>query len=260
VYQKKEAFEQIIDQSQQHLVGGDFQKAIDSYNSALEKYPDEKVLLDNYIMTVERVKQLADEALDAKVFILAEKVYSVLLNNYSRFKKFDKSVSFTKKSLNIKLKNCKVNMSKRQARQYLIAGDFKKAIDSYKACYKEYPDDPVLLDNYINTIEDMKNLADRALSRENFVSAGKIYQALWKNYKYFKKFYKSLSFPEKYLDEGLKNCRSQLTKEGLEQYRKGKLADAISTWKGILIFDPNNQEIKKAIDTATVQLKNLKKK
>jgi hypothetical protein len=46
----------------------------------------------------------------------------------------------------------------------------------------------------------------------------------------------------------------------LEQYRKGNLAEAIAVWQGILLFDPDNIEIKKAIDTATEQLKKLQKK
>jgi len=40
-------------------------------------------------------------------------------------------------------------------------------------------------------------------------------------------------------------------------YREGNIGNAISLWKSILTFDPGNASIKKAIDTATTQLKNL---
>jgi tetratricopeptide (TPR) repeat protein len=258
--QKKETFDQVIMQSQQQMVGGHYQKALDHYIVACEKNPEDKLLLENYLMTVKRIKQTGDMALEAENFALAEKIYSVLLKNYSHFKKFDPSLSFTKNSLSITLRNCRISLSERQSRQYLDADEFEKAINSYRVRYLEYPNDPVLLTNLINIILDLKFLAEIAITKEDFLSTGRIYCALLKNYKYFNKFYKSLSLPKKFLDEGLNNCRLQLTKKGLEHYRKGNLADAIIVWKGILKFDPDNQQIKKAIETATTQLKNLRKK
>lgn len=257
--QKKEAFDQVIVESQQQMIGGDYQKALDYYIVACEKHPDDKNLLENYLMTVKRIKQFGDMALEAEDFVLAKKIYSVLLKNYSHFRKFDRSLPFTKNSLRSTLRNCKINLSERRSRQYLDRGDFEKAIGSYRASYLEYPNDPVLLTNLINIILDMKFLAEIAISKEDFLSAGRIYHALLKNYKYFSKYYKSQSLPKEFLDKELNNCRLQLTKKGLEQYRKGNLAEAISVWKGILEFDPNNQQIKKAIETATTQLKNLRK-
>jgi tetratricopeptide (TPR) repeat protein len=211
-------------------------------------------------MTVKRIEQFGDIALEAEDFVLAKKIYSVLLKNYPHFRKFDRPLPFTKNSLRSTLRNCKINLSERQSRQYLDRGDFERALNSYRASYLEYPNDPVLLTNLINIILDMKFLAEIAISKEDFLSAGRIYYALLKNYKYFSKFYKSQSLPKEFLDERLNNCRVQLTKKGLEQYRKGNLVEAISVWKGILKFDPENQQIKKAIETATAQLKNLRKK
>ena len=258
--QKKEAFDQIIMQSQQQLIGGNYQKALDYYIAACEEYPDDKMLLENYIMTVNKVKQNGDIALEEENFVLAEKIYSVLLKNYPHFAKLNGSLSFTKNSLGNKLRITKINMSERQSRQYLEAGNFEKAMNSCVASYQIYPNDPVLLTNLINIILDMKFLAEIAISKEDFLSAGTIYYALLNNYKYFDKFYKSHSLPKEFLDEGLKDCGLQLTKKGLEQYRQGNLADAIKIWEGILKFDPDNQKIKKAIETTSTQLKNLKKK
>jgi len=51
-----------------------------------------------------------------------------------------------------------------------------------------------------------------------------------------------------------------LTKAGLEEYRKGNLAKAIAVWEGLLSFDPNNVEIRKAVDTARIQLNEIIKK
>ncbi|HEX9021606.1 MAG TPA: hypothetical protein VF903_10150, partial [Nitrospirota bacterium] len=67
------------------------------------------------------------------------------------------------------------------------------------------------------------------------------------------------------LDKGrflgrLEDCGSHLSQRALAEYRKGNLAEAISIWKSILAFDPANGSIMKAIDTATIQLKNLQQK
>jgi cytochrome c-type biogenesis protein CcmH/NrfG len=51
-----------------------------------------------------------------------------------------------------------------------------------------------------------------------------------------------------------------LTRKGLEEYRKGNLARAIAHWEGLLEFDPDNAEIRKAVETAVEQQKKLKKK
>jgi hypothetical protein len=57
----------------------------------------------------------------------------------------------------------------------------------------------------------------------------------------------------------MKNCSKHLDVRGLEEYRRGNLKAAIATWKSILVFDTHNAEIKKAIQTASTQLKNLEK-
>jgi cytochrome c-type biogenesis protein CcmH/NrfG len=62
------------------------------------------------------------------------------------------------------------------------------------------------------------------------------------------------------LAEGIAACREGLTKTGLEEYRKGNLAKAISVWEDLLSFDPDNTEIKKAVDTARTQLNKVIKK
>lgn len=258
--EKKVTFKPIITQSRQYVDEGKFQKAIDSYKEAYEKYPDQPEILDNYIRTIEEIHQSGHKALDAANFALAEKIFSVLLKNYPNFQSLDKSLSLNKETLNIELRKSRIFMTESQARKHLAAESYEKAIDSFKARYQEYPDDSYLLARFISILERMNHLAQDALSKENFAFAGKVYYALSKNYKDFEKFQKSLSFSNISLDEELKNCRLQLTRKGLEQYRKGNLAEAIAIWKSLLEFDPDNQEIKKAIDTANVQLKKLKKK
>lgn len=144
-----------------------------------------------------------------------------------------------------------------QTQKYPITGDYQKTIDVYIAIHNKYPKDQTLLGHYITTIEDIKITADRAFEEEDFASAGRIYHVLLSNYSHFKGFVQLLSFDRKSLNARIADCSKFLTKKGLEQYRKGDLANAISTWKYILVFDPSNVEIKRAINTASIQLTNL---
>jgi hypothetical protein len=58
----------------------------------------------------------------------------------------------------------------------------------------------------------------------------------------------------------LTECSDRLSRLALTQYRQGNLTAAISLWKSILEFEPGNAGAKKAIDTASTQLKNLRQK
>jgi hypothetical protein len=49
-----------------------------------------------------------------------------------------------------------------------------------------------------------------------------------------------------------------MTRQGLEHYRKGELSAAISAWRRLLLFDPENAQIKKSIESASAQLKKIK--
>jgi hypothetical protein len=61
------------------------------------------------------------------------------------------------------------------------------------------------------------------------------------------------------LDKAIETCRKILFEDGLEKYRSGNLSQAISIWRNILTFDPENLEVKKATDKAIRQARNLEK-
>jgi len=52
-------------------------------------------------------------------------------------------------------------------------------------------------------------------------------------------------------------CEDKMMQEGLMKYREGNLGEAITIWKELLKINPGHSEAKKALKTATVQLKNL---
>jgi cytochrome c-type biogenesis protein CcmH/NrfG len=83
---------------------------------------------------------------------------------------------------------------------------------------------------------------------------------LLKNFASFEGLRPPVAFSKEALTKAVAVCRESLTKAGLTEYRKGNLAEAIAVWKGLLSFDPDNAEIKKAVNTARTQLDGIKKK
>jgi hypothetical protein len=225
-----------------------------------EIYPDDKVVLREYARAVEKTKARADEWFEAKDFALAEKTYSLLISDFPRFAGFEASLSFGRESLSRRIRECQEKLSERRARQALAEGDYLRVLDGFKGLPQEILRSPAQAAALRRIMEELKGLTDKALARKDFVAAGKGYSVLWKEYPLAGQAGLSLSFSQDAPGEGMKHCRTQLTREGLDQYRKGNLKEAIATWQGLLQFDPDNSEIRKAVDTATEQLKKLQKK
>jgi tetratricopeptide (TPR) repeat protein len=153
-----------------------------------------------------------------------------------------------------------IERTREESEQYVVEGDYKSAMDVYAVACRKHPKNPTLSTNYRKTIEDIHGLADEAFAREDFASSGRAYFVLLKNYPNYQELIPELSFDKGSLNAQLEDCSSHLSQRALADYRKGNLAEAISIWKSILAFDPNNSGIAKAIDTATIQLKNLQHK
>ena len=146
------------------------------------------------------------------------------------------------------------------AKKHMDAGEYQKAIDVYNVEYQKHPHDLSLAREYVKSIENIASAADKALDKKDFASAGRNYDVLLKNYAHFKGFDKELSFNSIYLNEKLSCCKKAMFKQGFQEYRKGNLSEAIALWQDLLVIDPQNTDIKKALRTATLQQKNLQEK
>ena len=69
-----------------------------------------------------------------------------------------------------------------------------------------------------------------------------------------------LSFNNAYLSTRLFSCKKNLSIQGFQEYRKGNINSALVSWQDVLEIDPNNKEIKEAIEKAKLQQKNLAQK
>lgn len=142
------------------------------------------------------------------------------------------------------------------AGDYVAKGDYKGALDLHRNAAEKYPGDEALEKGYLSTVEDIKKAADQSFEKGDFGQSGRAYHLLLKNVPLG--IAAGLSFTKKGLTERLDECREALSHQALGQYRSGNIDHAISLWKSILSFDPGNKNVKKLIDTATIQLKNLK--
>ena len=259
VINKKNAIQRAFAGSQQHLGTGNYQEAINSCDAVYTKYPHETDAREYYIRTVEGMKTSADTAYDAKKYDLSEDIYSVLSQNFPKFKSFVKSLSFDNAYLSRKIRNCRIVQIEIQAQNAIATANFSGAIDMYKTSLKSYPDDALLREQYFEIVFNIYQVAERAQTENNYVTAGIVYSLLANRFQTLKKSIPSLPFTENSLKKGVRDCRSALTGKGLEKYRIGKLKEAIAVWEGILKFDPENIEIRNAIENAKVQLKKNKR-
>ena len=104
--------------AKQFMDEGEYQKAIDAYNVEYLKQPQDQALVKEYVKSLGDIKSAADKALEEEDFASAGKNYNVLLKNYSRFKNFDKRLSFNRTYLNKKFSHCKQSLSKQGFQEY----------------------------------------------------------------------------------------------------------------------------------------------
>lgn len=145
-----------------------------------------------------------------------------------------------------------------EAKKRLVEKDFRNALNGYDAVNMKYPGDALVEGEYLGAFEFVHREAIRARNQKDCATAGRDAYLLLRRLGNLGDLAKRLSFPESELQALLVECRGSLEKKGLEKYRAGDLEGAIAMWERLLAFDPGNEEIKKAIETASVQLEGMK--
>jgi tetratricopeptide (TPR) repeat protein len=145
----------------------------------------------------------------------------------------------------------------KRAHDSLMKGDYEQALTLYAETYKKYNEQD-LRDKYVQAGNDVKSAADVVFQNGDYAKAGIAYRALVNSMITAEDTGKALSFDEDYLRKQIKACGDRLTEQGLVLYRQQNLNEAVAIWKKVLTFDPNNKTVIKNIDTANLQLRNLK--
>jgi len=246
-------------QAQMEIDAGRFQRAIDIYEELRQKYPKDSAVQSGYIRMLESIKSNGDLAFKRNNFEVAQEIYEILAKNWPRFADLSPSLSFDRGYLEKKGKTSAFLFLKGQVSSYLKAGEFQRAVDLSKDVYQKYPRDPDVRSGYIQTLETIKISGDRAFEKGDLALAGSVYALLLKHVSSATRLNGSSSLNKEGLTAKIKTCVKNLFESGLQQYRSGNLNQAISIWKGILAFDPGNEEVKRVVDRTTLQLQNLKK-
>ncbi len=244
-------------QAQMELRAGRFQRAIDLCGEIYKKYPQDPAVRSGYIRTLESIKTSGDRAFERNDFETAGNIYEVLGKNWCHFADLSPSLSFKTTYLEKKVKTCRCLFVGGQVSSYIRTGEFQRAIDISKELHQKYPQDLGVQSGYIQTLESIKINGDRAFERGDFAHAGWVYEILLRHVSSVTRLNGSSPLDRKGLTAKIKTCEKNLFEKGLEQYRSGNLEQAISIWKGILAFEPENEEVKRAVDMATLQIKNL---
>lgn len=99
---------------------------------------------------------------------------------------------------------------------------------------------------------------ERLLACEKYCDGGKLFRKLLTLYP--RQLSPPPSVSTRKLKQHLAECSDRLMAKGLAEYRAGQLEQAIASWRDILSFDSKHRAAKKAIDTTTIQLRNLRSK
>ncbi len=244
--------------AQRHFAVGEWDEAIAAYAELVAQYPGDGSILHEYEEMIEKIKAEADRAFASGDFGGAENIYGILAENLSRLAVLEGRISFEQAFLDQRILECRMALSERRARQSLAAGDYSRTLDSFRSLPPGVLQEPRVSSGMKRMMEELKRAAEGALARKDFVAAGKGYAALQDGFPLADRAGLELGFSRSVPREGIKTCRTQLTKDGLDLYRKGRLKEAIAIWEGLLEFDPENAEIRKAVETASEQLKKLK--
>jgi tetratricopeptide (TPR) repeat protein len=244
----------------QAVKAGDFARALDIFQAAIKENPGDAELAANYQGTVTEIKAIGDNAFGAKDFARAGSIYRILIDRYGNFGAFATTLTFKKVHLETALKECRTVAVDNPAAQAVKAGNFARALDIFQAAIKESPGDAELAAKYRGTVNQIMAIGDKAFGAKDFAQAGRVNAVLLGDYASFEGLRPPVAFSREALKDAVSACRESLTKTGLSEYRRGNLAKAIAVWEGLLAFDPDNAEIKKAINTARTQLDGIKKR
>lgn len=249
----------ISDQIHENLASGDFQKALDHCQNEYWKNQKKKETAELYIETIEYIKTHGDKAFQKGDFVSAGTTYALLLKNFHRFNVFSDRLSFDRKYLISRLRMSQVLIMERQVTSCDRVVYIQKGIEQYKELHQQDPQDQIIRRDYVALLELIRSQADGAYEKNNLLLAGCIYRTLWNNFNSFNSVRSSLSYNRELLNTNLKKCQKKLFEDGLEQYRRGDLSMAISIWRSILTFDPENQEVKRTLNIAIQQSRTLEK-
>ncbi len=141
----------------------------------------------------------------------------------------------------------------------LEKGSYRRALELMGG--RNHPPHPVagMGREYVTAINGLIAAGNEFFSQGEYAAAGQSFKCALESYPVDPALRDKVQREPKRIREHLEDCSNRLMEEGLQEYRRGNLENAIRKWKEVLAFDAGHKEARKAIETATVQLRALQK-
>jgi tetratricopeptide (TPR) repeat protein len=152
-----EASAQAVRLAKRKMDAGEYQKATDIYAAAQKKHPHDQALLKEYVQSIEKIKNIADEVFAREDFISAGQHYAVLIKNYPGTGSPGIKISFHIDHLDEKFSISKKMISRQGFEEYR-KGNLSQAIALWQALIDIDPNNPDII-KALNTAKlQQKNL------------------------------------------------------------------------------------------------------
>ena len=145
-----------------------------------------------------------------------------------------------------------VSLLRRKVVSLLEKKNYRQAIELMNGKNREG-----LEKEYILALNGLLEVGNDAYSSGDYATAARTFKGVLNAYPVEPSLRDRVSHDPKRIRALLDACENRMMEQGLEEYRRGMLENAIRKWKALLAISPGHQEAKKSLDTATVQLQTL---
>ena len=150
-------------------------------------------------------------------------------------------------------------VQKQQINRLLEATDFPAALVLIRQEVGRGIGEKDLQEQYLSALNGTIDLGESALTAHHPKQAGLMFRVALNNFPKAAELTGKADLTSSALNEKINLCADKLMENGLVAYRTGNLSKAIEEWQKISSFYPQHQASQKAIQTANIQLANLKK-
>lgn len=119
-------------------------------------------------------------------------------------------------------------------------------------------DEQDLAREYLQAVDGSLVQAQTLMEQANYPAAALLFKSVLDNSPRNPALQQKIAVSPAQLAEKIAICTAKLMDAGLVAYRSGELGAAIDIWQQVLSFNPQHQAAKKSIQTAQLQLSNLK--
>jgi tetratricopeptide (TPR) repeat protein len=128
---KRAVADNALSLSEEYLRKGDYEKALETCNSAFRKHPNDRALRKGYLKAAEETEDAACAAFEREDYAASGRIYYLLTRQYPRFQDLTADLSYGRKYLHARLTECSDRVFERALAQYR-QGNLPAAISLWK--------------------------------------------------------------------------------------------------------------------------------